>query len=43
MISVPSPGGPKFVSTARIQPLKMQRDAAEDLFSRRHCSHHAAD
>jgi hypothetical protein len=43
MISVPSPAGPKFVTTAHFQPLKMQRDAAEDLFGRRHCSTRVAD
>jgi len=43
MISVPSPAGPKFVTTAHFQPLKMQRDAVEDLFGRRHRSHRAAD
>jgi len=43
MISVPSPSGPKFITTASIQPLKMQRDAAEDLFGRRHRSHRPTD
>jgi len=43
MISVPSPTGPKFVTTVHFQPLKMQRDAAEDLFGRRHRSTRIAD
>ncbi len=43
MISVPSPAGPKFVTTVHFQPLKMQRDAAEELFRRRHRSTRVAD
>ena len=43
MIFLPSPTGPNFVTTARIQPLKMQCDVADDLFGRRHHSHCAAD
>jgi len=39
----PPPPPPPNSSQRRIQPLKMQHDAAEDLFSRRHHSHHAAD
>jgi hypothetical protein len=34
---------PKFVTTVHFQPLKMQRDAAEDLFGRRHRSTHVAN
>jgi hypothetical protein len=43
MISLPSPAGPKFVTTAHFQPLKMQHDAAKDLIGRRHHSTRIAD
>jgi hypothetical protein len=43
MISVPSPAGPKFVTTARILPLKMQHYVANNLFGRQHCSTHVAN
>ena len=43
MISVPSPASPKFVTTAHFQPLKMQRNAAKDLFGRRHRLRRVAD
>jgi len=43
MIFLPSPAGPNFVTTARIQPLKMQCDVANDLFGGRHRLHRAAD
>ena len=43
MISVPSPAGPKFVTTACIQLLKMQCNVADNLFGRRHRSTRVAD